>query len=153
MKTTETRLLQFLEISAHLTGFEAIELQGSGMLETYYETIATKTGDATVTYFFEEVARVLEQGGGDPGKIEELIKVRLFPASCYGNLAQNIISMWYTGAWVPDTNAATSLAQMRNISPAAYVQGLMWPAIHTHPPGAKQPGYGSWAEPPIDLNR
>jgi hypothetical protein len=28
------------------------------------------------------------------------------------------------------------------------VEGLVWDAIGSHPQGAKQPGYASWALPP-----
>ena len=55
--------------------------------------------------------------------------------------------MWYMGQWAPSVNQATNLAQARNISPNAYVQGLVWNLADTHPPGAKQPGFGSWAKP------
>ncbi|HYO83919.1 MAG TPA: hypothetical protein VES20_21125, partial [Bryobacteraceae bacterium] len=34
------------------------------------------------------------------------------------------------------------------VSAAAYTEGLLWPAIGANPPGAKGPGYGSWALPP-----
>jgi hypothetical protein len=26
----------------------------------------------------------------------------------------------------------------------------VWKAIHSHPPGAQQPGFGSWAMPPTN---
>jgi hypothetical protein len=35
------------------------------------------------------------------------------------------------------------------VSPAAYTEGLLWRAIGAHPAGAKAPGYGSWAQPPV----
>lgn len=36
----------------------------------------------------------------------------------------------------------------RVISGEAYLQGLAWPAMGTHPMGGKQQGYGAWADPP-----
>jgi hypothetical protein len=35
------------------------------------------------------------------------------------------------------------------VCPAAYTEGLLWRAIGAHPAGAKAPGYGSWAAPPV----
>ena len=34
------------------------------------------------------------------------------------------------------------------VTAASYQEGLLWPAIGANPPGAKAPGYGSWAQPP-----
>ena len=45
------------------------------------------------------------------------------------------------GAWANDVTFV--------VSPQSYTEGLVWKAIHTHPPAAKQPGYGSWALPPV----
>ena len=59
--------------------------------------------------------------------------------------------VWYSGQWQPAlvVEESKSLQTARNISPEAYIQGLVWAAANTHPPGAKQPGYGSWALPPL----
>lgn len=150
MKKTYFQLNQFLKLSVWLTGFDEIELQGTGMTETYYNTIIEKSNASRIDDFFAEVERVFYDGNSDESRTNGLIQQRLIPVSCYDNLAQNIITMWYTGQWAPDVNNCPP-AQARNISPNAYVQGLMWPASFTHPPGAKQPGYGSWAEPPIGI--
>ena len=39
----------------------------------------------------------------------------------------------------------------RIISAEAYMEGLLWRAAGTHPQGAKQPGYGSWSFPPVQI--
>jgi hypothetical protein len=96
------------------------------------------------------VADILRKGAGDEVALNAMIAADLFPLSCYGGLAQYIIFMWYTGQWEPTVTAQdVNLEQVRNISPEAYVQGLVWAAADTHPPGAKQPGYASWAAPPV----
>ena len=56
--------------------------------------------------------------------------------------------LWYTGSLF---NMALSGQPNYIINAESYKQGLMWNAGHTHPPGAKQPGYGSWANPPITV--
>ena len=35
------------------------------------------------------------------------------------------------------------------VCPEAYAEGLLWRAIGAHPAGARAPGYGSWAAPPV----
>lgn len=152
MKTATNHSDLFLKISTWLTGFDEVELLGTGMLDTYYQTIITKNTASCIENFFEAARMVLHEGGGDEDKTNALIASLLFPTSCYNNLAQNIINMWYNGDWAPNVNAPNAnIAQVSNISPQAYVQSLVWPAAQTHPPGAKQPGYGSWAMPPIHI--
>ena len=147
MNTTDTQTL-FLTMSAWLTGFEEVELQGTGMLETYYQTIIAKNDADDVDYFFAEVKALLRETEGDESRMLAQIRSRLMPDSCNNCLARKIILMWYTGEWYSQTDDPSSGTQ---INAQSYVQGLMWTAAETHPPGAKQPGYGSWAEPPIRI--
>lgn len=145
----ESRLPLFLEISAYLTGFCVVDLQGTGMGSVYLSTVEKETSKDIVDFFFDTAARILRDGADDEAAIDAAIAAELFPAGCYNGLARNIVFMWYTGQWQPSVNASPSLQTARNISPDAYVQGLVWTAADTHPPGAKQPGYGSWAMPPL----
>jgi hypothetical protein len=144
------QLSTFLRISACLTGFELVELQGTGLSEKYLSVVTQATPADTLVQFFAEAERILQAGEGNPAAIEPMIAANLFPQSCFGGLAQNIVFMWYSGQWQPTVDAPNvDLETVRNISPDAYVQGLVWTAAETHPPGAKQPGYGSWAKPPL----
>ncbi|SEO69654.1 Membrane bound FAD containing D-sorbitol dehydrogenase [Flavobacterium sp. CF108] len=133
---SQTKL--FLEVSALLTGFSKTELKATGMLETYYNTIQKNTDKQDIDYFFLDVHVLLN----DKSKknIEATLASQFMAASAYNGLAKNIIILWYTGNWGSEV-----------ISSASYIQGLMWNAAHTHPPGAKQPGYGSWAERPLTV--
>ena len=74
----------------------------------------------------------------DEMQINAAISSRLMQPSSYEGLAGAIITMWYTGNWGNDV-----------ITSQSYVQGLMWDAAEAHPPGAKQPGYGSWSMKPL----
>lgn len=136
----------FLKISVWLTGFEAAELQGTGMVAPYYATLVKQSPPQTLDLFFAEVATILAADQQGPEATRAQIRSLLMPASSYGAMAQQIILMWYTGQWFPQPSNAGNSSQ---ISAESYIQALMWPAADTHPPGAKQPGYGSWAEPPI----
>src|SRR5215831_13849236 len=127
----------FLQISVCLTGFTEIELLGTGMLENYFNVMLNKNNIATVDSFLTESEKILKENNSDAGKLNQEILNRLMPDSMYNGLAKNIITMWYMGNWINDI-----------ISPQSYVQGLIWSTAQTHPPGAKQPGYGSWSTAP-----
>ena len=62
--------------------------------------------------------------------------------------------MWYLGSWIQlpqawrcefgnNPNDVTSV-----ISAEGYKQSLVYTVMGTHPPAAKQPGFGSWSQPP-----
>lgn len=130
----------FLAISVHLTGYNEMELLGTGMLEPYFNVVMNKNSVNVVEAFLAASADILQRNKGDLKKINAEIASQLMPDACYEGLAQNIITMWYMGNWMNEM-----------VSSQAYIQGLIWNAAETHPPGAKQPGYGSWHNPPITL--
>jgi hypothetical protein len=126
----------FLEISVLLTGFNQAELHATGMLDTYYDALQANTAQDNFTYFFEEVGTILQEK--NIAKLDKAITSYLMQPSAYDGRAASIITMWYTGNWGTEV-----------ITGQAYVQGLVWDAAQTHPPGAKQPGFGSWSMPPL----
>ncbi|MBX3714241.1 MAG: hypothetical protein KF800_19930 [Lysobacter sp.] len=144
----QTSQALFLAISARLTGFETVELEGTGMTRTYFDTLSNNTAPEVLALFFEEAATILALK--DDEAIDAAIRSRLMPDSSYDATAKVIILMWYTGEWYSGIGASANVASTQIDGPS-YVQGLMWEAAETHPPGAKQPGYGSWAEPPIRI--
>jgi hypothetical protein len=138
MTTQQSEKDLFLEISVYLTGFDEAELQGTGMVETYYQAVLSNNTQPDVSYFFEMVAAILKENESNEDALNKAISSHLMPASAYSGMAMNIINMWYTGNWGQNV-----------VSGQAYIQGLVWDAAEAHPPGAKQPGYGSWAIPPL----
>jgi hypothetical protein len=144
----KTRKGLFLAISARLTGFEAVELEGTGMVQTFLDTLSSHTAPDVLDWFFEEAEAILAQH--DDGMIDAAIRSRLMPDSSYAATAKVIILMWYTGEWYTGIGQSTGVNSTQ-IDATSYVQGLMWNVAEAHPPGAKQPGYGSWAEPPIRI--
>ena len=127
----------FLDISVFLTGFNKMELLGTGMLETYFNVVTNMNNVALVESFLAESEKILAKNQGNTEKINNEILHKLMPDSLYNGLAKNIITMWYMGNWMNTV-----------ISPQSYVQGLIWGVAETHPPGAKQPGYASWSTAP-----
>lgn len=131
----------FLEVSALLTGFNETELKATGMTETYYNTILQNTDKESIDYFFQDLKTLLRDSKLSNEKINAALATQFMPGSSYSGLAKSIIILWYTGNWGDNV-----------VSAASYIQGLMWDAGHTHPPGAKQPGFGSWANLPLSVN-
>lgn len=138
MKPTHNHPAEFLELSVLLTGFSHSELQGTGMVDTYYSTLVAKTESSQLGLFFDKVREILSMKAADQ---LVAISAHLMPDSAYHGLAKQIILMWYEGLWT-DSGVTTM------ISAESYIQGLMWTAAKTHPSGAKQPGFGSWSNLP-----
>jgi hypothetical protein len=136
----------FLRLSVVLTGFEDYELFGTGLLETYYDELLQIIGSREAGALFGAVDRV------EPGN-EHQFRVEILDNERYGPVARSILMMWYLGAWTQlprkwrNRHGATSFDTDHVVSAAAYREGLVWPAAGTHPMGAKQPGFGSWARP------
>ena len=143
---TEKAYEIFLDISVHLTGFNRNDLLATGMPETYYYTIMKDSDQDNVRAFFKEAKKIIDANyGNDETELNKQIAERLIPATKYFNLAKRIIMVWYTGIWSPTTINSEPLM----ISGESYKEGLIWQVAETHPAGAKQPGFGSWASKPF----
>jgi hypothetical protein len=149
----------FLKLSEKLTGFSEEDLQGTGMLETYYYVLMKEQDQEGIRAFFKKADQVLKNSD-----VHAEIKAAFidlpdtatrpqtpFDQMQYEGLAQRIILLWYTGIWTTmnwkdklSQNARTAM-----VSAEAYKEGLIWVAAETHPAGAKQPGYGSWSRKPL----
>lgn len=147
-------LSQFLDLSAALTGFDRASLQGTGMVQTYFGTVSSIVGESIVGRLLGAWSRVSASAAHDAAALESQMVITILGDATLGPVARNITTMWYLGQWVQlpadwrNVHGANALDSTQVISPEAFVQGLVWDAVHTHPPGAEQPGYGSWALPP-----
>ena len=137
---------EFLRLSVILTGFDEYELLGTGMLETYYDELLLIIGAREAGSLFGALLRV------DDGD-ERAFRSVILEDPRYGPVARNVLTMWYLGAWTQlprewrNNYGATSYDTDHVVSAAAYRESLVWPVAGTHPMGAKQQGYGSWAKP------
>jgi len=140
-------LKNFLRLSAILTGYEEYELMGTGMLEEYYAELVRIIGTRETSSLFSALDKV---AGGDTAEFRRTI----LNDSRYGPVARNVAAMWFLGTWsqLPrdwrNRYGAMSHDNDHVVSATAYREGLVWPASGTHPMGAKQPGFASWATPP-----
>jgi hypothetical protein len=147
----------FLTLSAALTGFTTADLQGTGLVDVYYNQTLDVIGSRISGILLLTWSEIRPASGQfDPlaADLKPRIEKEIFANDLIGPVARNILLMWYTGNWyqMPGTwrqnYGAAAGDQPHVVSAEAYQEGLMWRAIAAHPPAAKSPGFGSWAEPP-----
>jgi hypothetical protein len=86
--------------------------------------------------------------------LDRALRHRILSDDRLGPVVRNLIKLWYSGTWFglppewTDNYQAHEAAETSTVTAASYQEGLLWPAIGANPPGAKAPGYGSWAQPP-----
>lgn len=142
---------RFVRLSAEITAFSSFELNGTGQVKPYYQKIVEVVGESTVA----DLLSAYDALSGTPHPEREVrLRREIFGDEKLGPVARNLVKLWYSGTWfaLPKAWMETYGASDRNItltvSGEAYTEGLLWPAIGAHPPGAKAPGYGSWFLPP-----
>lgn len=150
IEITEIAYQTFLDISVLLTGFRKNELLATGMPETYYYTIMKEPDQDNVRLFFNEAQQIMNEHRNHEDRLHSAIAQQLIPTEKYLELAKRIILLWYTGIWTKVVLVeGQPVKSSFMISGKSYAEGLIWAAAETHPAGAKQPGYGSWALPPL----
>ena len=149
---TDYALLQrFLDFSAEVTAFSTLDLYGTGQAESYLSTVVDVVGDKVLEELLDAYSRIPQT---DPQARAALLYQDVFSSEKLGPIARNVIKHWYAGVWYKLPPEWTESFGAREgdvtfvVSPAAYTEGLLWRAIGANPPGAKAPGYGSWAAPP-----
>jgi len=144
----------FLRLSVELTAFPETELLGTGLAHEYLAKVRAACGDEIVTALLDAYGAVCADADGDAGSRDRALRHRIFSDECLGPVARNVIKLWYAGMWYglpsdwTDRYGARTAAETSTVTAASYQEGLLWPAIGANPPGAKAPGYGSWAQPP-----
>jgi hypothetical protein len=149
----------FLFLSADLTAFEETDLLGTGLAHQYLGKVRAACGDEIVTALLDAHREARADAAGEAGSydrtlLDRALRHRIFGDDRLGPVARNVIKLWYAGLWYglppewTDSYGAQSAAETSTVGAASYQEGLLWPAIGANPPGAKAPGYGSWALPP-----
>jgi hypothetical protein len=157
MSTTSEgqRLDRFLDFSAVATAFTVFELRGTGMAADYLAVVDRVVGMTVTDQLLDAHDRVTtEAAGPNSAAVEDLLRREILSDPTLGPVARNVAKMWYVGIWYAlpsawvDVNGARPADGTFTVSATAYTEGLLWPAIGASPPGAKPPGFGTWAGPP-----
>ena len=145
----------FKAMSAAFTGFDEATIQGTGLNDTYLEVVSTSLNLEIVEELTGLYVALAAEFECDPKGLNRALRHQIFASPKWAPLAQNIIQLWYTGTWTQMSYDWTQANgpffpndTTRIISSQAYKQGLMWKAVGSHPMGAKQEGFASWAYPP-----
>ena len=154
MREDRAEFQDFLSLSATITGFTAFRLRGTGQAEPYFAALIDILGEATVAALLRAFRWVEAEAGADEAALDRLLRAAIFGDEQLGPIARNLIKLWYVGTWYQlpavwrevfgELEKDTTVV----VSPAAYTEGLLWPAIGANPAGAKGPGYGTWGAPP-----
>jgi hypothetical protein len=150
--SVDPRLERFVGFSAEVTAFKTFELHGTGLAPEYLATVERIVGRPRVETLLAAHAGITATSADERLRTLRLV---VFGDEQIGPIARNIVKLWYVGTWF----ALPASWQERFgpapedhtfvVSPAAYIEGLLWKAAGAHPPGAKAPGFGSWGEAPI----
>ncbi|MGF9567095.1 hypothetical protein [Neorhizobium sp. JUb45] len=147
-----SRLETFLDLSTELTAFSHFDLLGTGLAERYLDTLDTVVGKETTDALLAAFRGLPSSNDGGRAKA---LRLTVLGNELLGDVARALIKLWYSGRWFELPSSWTQRFGPRPanrdfvISPDSYVEGLLWKAIGAHPAGAKAPGYGSWAAPPV----
>ena len=141
----------FMAFSAELTGFSVFELRATGEAEAYLDAALRVAGQEMLQALLD-AHRNLDAAGKQR---EDQIRRDILGDPRLGPVARNIIKMWFSGVWyeLPESWISAYAAEANNttfsVRPSSYPEGLLWKTIGASPPGARAPGYGSWAEAPL----
>ncbi|MBB1201817.1 hypothetical protein EGM70_16165 [Enterobacteriaceae bacterium 89] len=137
---SEAELQEFIDISCELTGFSRFELSGTGQVNFYYQWVQKHAGKSLTA-----LLQLYAERPEDARQRASFIEKQLMTSAALTPLVRSIIKLWYLGQWFDPNNPNKTEIPSAN----SYQQGLVWTAIHAHPQGAKQQGFGAWAEPPV----
>ncbi|MDP9793768.1 hypothetical protein J2S43_002280 [Catenuloplanes nepalensis] len=143
----------FVAFSAEVTGFTEFELLGTGQAGSYLDTVTEVVGERILADLLGAYRARVTETGDEQARAAQLTGAVLGDPRL-GPVARNIIKLWYCGVWFALPSAwtgefgAAGREGTFTASPQAYTQGLLWFAIGANPPGARAPGYASWASPP-----
>ena len=153
--TDDELMAAFLTLSATLTGYSRFRLLGTGQAEPYLATTRRAVGDDVLQALLNTSSEVEHDAAGDELALDRGLRARILSDDRLGPIARNVIKMWFIGTWFQlpqhwrDAHAAREPDTTHVVSPASYTEGLLWPTIGANPPGAKGPGFGTWAQPPV----
>lgn len=147
---------RFIEFSAEVTAFSAFDLHGTGHAEIYRSVVTRVVGVKVLTDLLDAYDRaVADSADADAQAKARALAAEVFSDDKLGAIARNIIKLWYAGIWYQlpddwtDTYGALANDGTFTASPQAYPEALLWRAVGSNPPGARAPGYGSWAFAPV----
>ena len=148
----------FLNFNAEITGYSAVDLEGTGLVAGYQQLLEGALGENLTKQFYALANGVLAYK--DPAQRENEMRTKVLPSTIFWPIVANLIALWYLGTWtvLPDTwYIATGMTKPGVGEPGsthvpsaqAYIEQLSYRTAGAHTPGAKPTGYASWSIPPV----
>lgn len=137
----------FVNLSIVVTGFSRFDLYGTDQVNSYYNAVEKVIGREIFAELLETFHDLENQARG--------MRTEILGSEKLGPIARNIIKLWYVATWYQLPQSWREKFGVKEndvtfvVSPQAYPEGLLWPAIGVNPPAAKAPGYGTWSNPPL----
>ena len=145
-------------MSAALTGFLSSVLKPKldpvGLARTYYEFALQQVG-SQMSDLLNAFRKIQTE---PPQKIADTLLETEKPndkVSSQALLAQSIVALWYLGAWyVPGVQGGFGFppTPLQVVSSEAYINGLVWKVMQSHPMGFSALTFGYWSKPPEPLS-
>ena len=142
----------FMDLSEVLTGFDQADLVATAMGSTYFNELLQNAGSTATGELLQAYEQITREFPVRDERFLDAVATRIMVP--FAALAQNIVTLWYLARWnqLPGAwraaHGASASDQDHIVSADAYVQGLVWKAMDSHPRAAKAPGFGTWAFPP-----
>jgi hypothetical protein len=137
----------FYSLSVALTGFDDVELLGTGVGNLYLKWLMRVFPDV-----MPELLTAWRNIERDVPPAERPVALRqtILGDAVLGPFARSVTVLWYTATWRPPDGSERPENVDRSFG-VAYPEGLMWrAAIGAHPGGAKPTGFGTWAFRPLE---
>jgi hypothetical protein len=145
----EQHVGDFYSLSAALTGFDDVELLGTGVGNLYLNWLLRAFPDVMPELLaaWRDIERDVP-----PAERPAALRETILGDAVLGPFTRSVIVLWYTATWRPPAWAPPGPDNPENLDRSfgvAYPEGLMWrAAIGAHPGGAKPTGFGTWAFAP-----
>lgn len=147
----------FINLSSELTGYSVVELEGTGLVDSYHELLGKILGPKLSFEFYHLAEAMMNLP--DTSSREQGIRDLFFPSNLWP-LLSSLIALWYLGSWIqlPDSwYAAMDLpvpgpgdpGSSHTPSELAYIEQLSYRTAGAHTPGAKPTGFASWSIEPV----
>lgn len=136
----------FFSLSAELTGFDEVQLRGTGVGHVYLQWLSRVFEDELRSLL--EAWSTIERDVPPDGRAAAL-RGQILHDPALGPFTRAVLALWYTATWTPPAMSPPSRENVDRSFGAAYPEGLMWrAAIGGHPGGALPTGFGTWSFAP-----
>ncbi|HLO83324.1 MAG TPA: hypothetical protein VK166_20315 [Chitinophagaceae bacterium] len=153
----------FLNLSSELTGYSPIELEGTGLVDLYFDLVCKDLGNDVPGILFTTAEKVLKLTGEARA---HAMSVEITASTLLWPVCQSLVTLWYMGQWTrmsafwyqyvagfpaPPSSPVPNIAPGGTFVPSAdaYTEQLSYRAAGAHPPGAHPTGFGGWGLVPV----